>query len=496
MRADVLDRIIFLVSEANRVQDTLPAEAARLRKLANALNDFSEKIKNVRDSQVHRIHSSDMPPPDRSWWRFLLARGSDGAWVRFAGMTKALFDELVLLARGHPEFVDRDDYAGDAYAPPGASGKRKRGGQRVMGGVDAMGLACRYIFGMSETVGLMSSFFVTTTTISDNLALGRKLLLYALRLHPDAEVRWPTLEEQKQFARLIAQNGCNQLPDGLADCFPFIWVDGVCYPTKKTGIPEIDRMMFSGKKHIGPLSSYCAILASPTATARYSKTASSTTPLPATLPSFLPFFADCINNLYAFSPFGLIVWQNLNNPGSYNDTDLCKPLTDILLDAALTIKNFVALADVAFKGEGADRAYLTLASAASHTASAAPGALGALCLWLLSKRNAVEWCMATLQLTFRRLVTRLASDAAERAPLLETISLLHNLRVRHGARTQIGTVYANSCLVGDDAANESSDVAALERKYTSMDPEALDAYAMWFVDADDCDADEGEGVCY
>ena len=79
MRADVLDRIIFLVSEANRVQDTLPAEAARLRKLANALNDFSEKIKNVRDSQVHRIHSSDMPPPDRSWWRFLLARGSDGA---------------------------------------------------------------------------------------------------------------------------------------------------------------------------------------------------------------------------------------------------------------------------------------------------------------------------------------------------------------------------------------------------------------------------------
>jgi len=210
------------------------------------------------------------------------------------------------------------------------------------------------------------------------------------------------------------------------------------------------------------------------------------------LPPFpsLLFFADCINNIYAFSPYGLIVWQNLNNPGSYNDTELCKPLTDILLDASLTIKSFVALADVAFKGDGADRAYLTLASASSHTASEAPGAVGALCLWLLSKRNAVEWCMATLQLTFRRLATRLASDAAERAPLLETISLLHNLRVRHGARTQIGTVYANSCLVGDDAADESADIAALERKYTAMDPDSLDAYAMWFADGDDF-----EGEC-
>lgn len=195
----------------------------------------------------------------------------------------------------------------------------------------------------------------------------------------------------------------------------------------------------------------------------------------------LPIFADCINNLYAFSPFGLIVWHSLNNPGSYNDTELCKPLTDILHDASLTIKSFVALADVAFMGAGADRAYLTLSSAAGHTASDAPGAVGALCLWLLSKRNAVEWCMSTLQLTFRRLTTRLASDADERAPLLETISLLHNLRVRHGARTQIGTVYANSCLVGDDAADESADVAALERKYTTMDPVSLDAYAMWFV---------------
>ena len=274
MRSDVLDRIIFLVSEAKRVQATLPAEAARLMKLANTLYAFSEKIKKVRDTQVHRIRQSDMPPADRSWWRWLLVHGSDGAWVRFAGMTKTLFDELVLLARAHPEFVDREDYSSDAYAPPGASGKRKRGGQRVMGGVDAMGLACRYIFGMSETVGLMSSFFVSTTTISDSLALGRKLLLFALRLHPDAEVRWPSIEEQKKFARLIAQNGSNHLPAGLADCHPFIWVDGVCYPTKKTGIAEVDRMMYSGKKRFGILAAYSTPRSDPVQTHQVAATLS------------------------------------------------------------------------------------------------------------------------------------------------------------------------------------------------------------------------------
>lgn len=76
--------------------------------------------------EQHRIHSSDMPPPDRSWWRFLLTRGSDGAWVRFAGMTKALFDELVLLA---PRAVSAANAhcTGTARAPRRARAPRGQG---------------------------------------------------------------------------------------------------------------------------------------------------------------------------------------------------------------------------------------------------------------------------------------------------------------------------------------------------------------------------------
>ena len=107
-----------------------------------------------------------------------------------------------------------------------------------------------------------------------------------------------------------------------------------------------------------------------------------------------------------------------------------------------------------------------------------------LSVWLLAKRNAVEWCMNTLQMTFRRLSTKLPADTDERKELMMLIRHLHNLRVRHGARTQMGTVYSDSARVGEDAAAEEEDLDALHARYSEIQPEDMCA----FLDELDIDA--------
>jgi hypothetical protein len=185
------------------------------------------------------------------------------------------------------------------------------------------------------------------------------------------------------------------------------------------------------------------------------------------------------------------------SPGSINDTEATKTLTAILLDPAMTIPRHVLLADVAFKGDGADKAYLTLLSVREHLSPTAPrGSVHGLSTWLLSKRNAVEWCMNTLQMTFRRLSTKLPADTEERKELMLIIRHLHNLRVRHGARTQMGTVYADSARVGEDAAAEEDDLEALDARLSMVAPEDIstyldeldfDAMAGAEIEGDECD---------
>ena len=185
------------------------------------------------------------------------------------------------------------------------------------------------------------------------------------------------------------------------------------------------------------------------------------------------------------------------SPGSINDTEATKTLTAILLDPSKTIPRHLLLADVAFKGDGAEKAYLTLLSVKDHlNPSAQKGSVHRLSTWLLSKRNAVEWCMNTLQMTFRRLSTRLPADTDERKELMLIIRHLHNLRVRHGARTQMGTVYTDSARIGEDAAAEEDDLEALDAQISMVAPDDIcsylneldaDAMASAYFENDECE---------
>lgn len=400
------------------LSDAVHADMEAARLLESAQN-----ITKLRNTRRMRIGYGDMPNPHCSFWRHLLGLGpeSNGAWVRFCGVSRVLYDELDLIAQAHPDYKGR--FVASHLGQP-----RPRGRPMVMGSQDAIGLALRYMIGMSETVGLMSGFYVSSETICSKLNEGLKLLLWALQRHPDAVVRWPTKEEQAVHAAIITSHGSDPLPAGLCAKLPFIWVDGFAVSITKPADKELERMWYA-HKHGTTVAS----------------------------------------NLYAFTPDGLIVWYNVNVPGSVNDTEACKELTAIMLDRARTIDYGVCLGDVAFRGEtsGANEVYLTPATTHKFTATTTVGDALTLGYWVLGHRQSVEWGVQNFRRTFRRLATELHADPVRREAVLKIATHLHQLRVRHGARTQLGTVYWAASQVGRDAADEAAHTAAAAAAMTA-----------------------------
>ena len=150
-------------------------------------------------------------------------------------------------------------------------------------------------------------------------------------------MKWPDFATQLRYMKMIAENGFIKLDTGLTARRPGCFVDGAVWPVEKGTNKEVERMNWCSKHHI-----------------------------------------TGVNNVFAFGPDAEIIWEIVNAPGSWNDTDLCRGLTVVLNDVTMTLPEFCALADVAFKGEGCETAYLTLASAAVMSLTKKAGDVAAL----------------------------------------------------------------------------------------------------------------------
>ena len=414
------------------------AVAERLLEGAAELLQAARALKANRDQNRYRIRRGQMPDVKWSMWRHLLSLAgpdADGAWIRFAGVSRSLFFELSDIARMRSDYRPRMDKEGVPTRLPGT-----RGAPLKMGDDDAMGLALRYVFGQSETVGLMCCFFVSSETINFKLDRGLEFLDWALRRHPDAKVLWPTLDEQLRDARIIAEHGPDKLPVGLCKKKLFFWVDGMAMRVAAGSNKEVERAN-CGTKHKGP-------------------------------------HVSCV---FAFSPSGVIIWHNINLPGSINDTEAAAPLVALLHDPTKTVEGGAGLADAAFFGaeSGASECFCTPATAYLCTTTDEVGEALTLAYWTLGKRQSVEWAIRTLRRTFRRLAVDMHSDEKRRGRILSVCTRLYNLRVRNGARTQLGTVYWNASQVGSDAADEKRDVAAAAAAsfadYAAVEDDRLEA---------------------
>ena len=150
MRAADRKAAFKLLREAYRIQHLDLPTLEDLQNAQDMLAGVAEllhagrKLKVARDKNRYRIRRGQMPAVEHSMWRHLLSLrgpGADGAWIRFAGITRSLFFELYEIARLQPGFHPRMDEDGAPLPRVGAGAPLK------MGDDDAMGLALRYVFG-------------------------------------------------------------------------------------------------------------------------------------------------------------------------------------------------------------------------------------------------------------------------------------------------------------------------------------------------------------
>jgi len=162
-----------------------------------------------------------------------------------------------------------------------------------------------------------------------------------------------------------------------------------------------------------------------------------------------------INNVFAFSSEGKIIYACLNYPGSWHDAQVAQHLMDEVCRSigryALCVdQGFPRSKDMRNKFVGPlsakartriDNSPLPLDPAEREEALLRRARLVAVHELYVSLRQAAEWGMRALQGTFSRLKTKLTSDKRTRRDILLAIVLLHNFRTECVGLNQIATVF-------------------------------------------------------
>jgi hypothetical protein len=245
---------------------------------------------------------------------------------------------------------------------------------------------------------------VRPTTINRYLNIGLLSLNRALRGIHDARVEWPGPQQQLEFAELIA----NKHP-GLP-FRPMAFLDGLNLAVYESGD------FFEQNSH------YNAWLA-----------------------------GTYISNIFVYAPDGTIIYARLNHPGCGHDSWVSKNLQRRILEIPGYLYPHVCIvADTAFPRTGAMRGRIvTPLKQCEMDGIITAGASRATILQLkknhirvVNVRQAAEWGMRQIEGCFGRLQLRLTLDSKMRVLLLDTMVLLHNLRVRRVGLSQIRTVYS------------------------------------------------------
>jgi hypothetical protein len=148
-----------------------------------------------------------------------------------------------------------------------------------------------------------------------------------------------------------------------------------------------------------------------------------------------------INNVFAFSPFGKIIFACFNFPGSWHDSQVCSGLIDKVIR---TCGEFALCVDQGFPRSGLlqDKFVGPITKKRRrHLNPLLKDLLLERHALYVSLRQASEWGMRALQGTFSRLKSRLTSDKKTRKVTVHSIILLHNFRVHHMGINQIATVF-------------------------------------------------------
>lgn len=239
-------------------------------------------------------------------------------------------------------------------------------------------------------------FGVPPSTLSRYLSEAEEVLAEILPHIEDAQIRWPTIEEQHAFAALLEEK--EPLVVGK-----FGFVDGKNFKVKEPSDVEAQNAQYNG--WLG---------------------------------------AVFVTGTLLFGPDGCILWVRHNAPGSWNDSETSATLMEKLLNAAITDQDLGIVSDTAFKcsQEMANRVISPLKEdELDKFPPAQRGAASTMSHAITALRQGAEWGMGSIEKPFRRLQVPLPLDKHVRGRRLMNIFRLFNFRVRRTQISQIRTVF-------------------------------------------------------
>jgi hypothetical protein len=239
-------------------------------------------------------------------------------------------------------------------------------------------------------------FGIVPTTCSDYIEEMRGRIIKALKDDPDAAIRWPTLEELREWALLV--HGREPSVHNIVG-----FIDGVVLACQAPDDPDEQNAMYDWDTG-----------------------------------------DTAVNNVLAFAPTGKVFYAAINYPGSWHDSHVANGLAR-KCQSTLGPQGFACCVDKGFKrssemkdifvGPRSDRSIRKIPAGPARNAEIQR------CHVYVSLRQAAEWGMRSLQGSFARLKARLPSNKQVRRDIIYSILLLHNFRTVRVGLNQIATVF-------------------------------------------------------
>lgn len=340
-----------------------------------------------REGERGRLLVSELVPPEVTPIASLLQRGGDRSFMYMFHINIATFTEIVHI---FDELMPNRKASRDFVRAPAGAGRPPRLNNWML---VALGLV--FLTSPIPTKALQLMFCVGLTTLRKDLHAALDGFDTAFMRIADAAVPWPSLEQQMAYNAILRSRFPHRYPWDSA-LVPFGLVDGTHLRVPAPGSVRVGDHYYSGYKR------------------QYTE-----------------------NNIFVFSPTGLIIHAVTNMPGRTADVSGTVELVRRLADRSLTVEHGVLLADNGFSGRAG---IVTTKAVGKGPAKEDAAALSAYATFV---RQSNEWGNATFKAMIGRVLALPASKEA-RLQVLRLGCRLYNLATtRSAGHNEMQTVYAH-----------------------------------------------------
>ncbi|KAE9383641.1 hypothetical protein BT96DRAFT_1027124 [Gymnopus androsaceus JB14] len=352
------------------------------------------KVRRRNPSRLYLRRHQLMPFPrlDSPWQR-LWAAQDDRSFITTMGFDVRTFRYIL---EGRNRFAERWN-----NTPIPRNDVSSQAGPRIharsLDAAGALGLVLHYLSSSMLEITLQQVFALVPSVLTRYLDFAKQILLQTLRSMPEAQIKLPrNLDEFQANSDLITARH-SQLEGGFGS------IDGLSLPTEVSDDVEMENATYNGWKS-----------------------------------------EHRINNVFVFSPQGLIIDASLNAPGSWHDAHVSRRIFERL--RTRVPEGYYLIADTAFpRGDDSISGKIRAPVKAGECIPANPTEQEQFMAFnrqLLSFRQTAEWGMRALQGAFGRLRVPLPiNDPRGRLLLLEIIARLFNVWTVCVGINQIRNVY-------------------------------------------------------